>query len=163
MLITSDDEEQIIKLQEVLQQDFEMMDLGTAKNYLRAEIEYHQTRLWIHQKTYINRLLDRFKMTNCNISSLPMDPVVILTRETGTPATDPHEYRVLVGSLIYLTNTRPKVCFAVSNVSRYMDKPQVAHLHAAKLILKYLKGTINFGLHFPLQEQGKLYSYADVD
>jgi hypothetical protein len=112
----------------------------------RALYEFRQS------PKYINRLLDRFRMTNCNMSSLPMDPAVILTRETGTLATDPHEYRALVGSLIYLTNTRPDVCFAVSNVSRYMDKPQVAHLQAAKLILKYLKGTIDFGLHFPSQD-----------
>jgi hypothetical protein len=102
-------------------------------------------------------------MTKCKTSRLLTDPIVILTRKTSISDTDPHEYRALVGSLIYLTNTCPYIYFAVGNISRYMDKPQIAHLQAAKLILKYLRDTIDFGLHFSSNGYEGLYSFADAD
>lgn len=80
-----------------------------------------------------------------------------------SPDFDPKLYRSLVGSLIYVTNTRPDICYAVSCVSGYMDNPQDAHSNAAKQILRYLKGTMDFALHLSSKGTPNLYSYADAD
>jgi len=71
----------------------------------------------------------------------------------------------MVGSLRYLCNSRPDICFAVGVISRYMHHPRKVHLLAAKRVLRYIKGTIGFGLLFPEnnQEQTELVGYSDSD
>ena len=81
-----------------------------------------------------------------------MDPNLTLQKDMGSEYADPELYRSLVGSLIYLTNTRPDICYAVSNVARYMAAPQIPHYQAAKRILRYLRGSADFGLLFPSQQ-----------
>jgi hypothetical protein len=81
----------------------------------------------------------------------------------GTPCVNPQLYRSLVGSLIYLTNTRSDICYAMSSVSRYMDRPEQAHFAAAKRILRYLAGTCDYGLFLPPENSQQLTTYADAD
>ena len=73
-------------------------------------------------------------MQACNPVSLPMDPGESLSREINSPKIDPTLYKSLVGNLIYVTNTRPDICYAVSNVSRYIDSPEDKHFQVAKQI-----------------------------
>jgi hypothetical protein len=89
----------------------------------------------------------RFKIESCKPSKLPMDSECQLSKKMGTQPVDPQFYCSLVGSLIYITNTRLDICFVVSSVSRFMDAPEQAHLQLAKQILQYLKGTVDFALH----------------
>ena len=92
-----------------------------------------------------------------------MDPSIKLRKDMDSPDFDSKLYRSLVGSLIYVTNTHPDICYAVSCFSRYMDNPHETHWHAAKQIFRYLKGTISFALHFSNKGNPNLHSYADVD
>jgi hypothetical protein len=92
-----------------------------------------------------------------------MHPKTVLQKQTGTSKVDPQLYRAVVGSLIYMTNTRPDICHVVSIVSRYMDSPELAHFQAAKQILRYLKGTINYGLLFSSEEDPHLHTFADAN
>jgi len=115
-----------------------MTDLGLAANYLGIEIVQHELGIFLHQQSYIQKMLERFSMQNCNSAKLPIDPKLLLCKDTGTPPVDSQTYRSIVGSLLYATNTHPDICFAISFVSRYMDTPQQNHLQAAKYILCYL-------------------------
>jgi hypothetical protein len=72
-------------------------------------------------------------------------------------------YRQLVGSLIYLTLTRPDITFAVGIVGRFMQKPKKPHLEAVRRILRYVKGTIDFGLLYNKGEACKVVGYCDAD
>jgi len=72
-------------------------------------------------------------------------------------------YSQMIGSLMYLTNTRPDICFAVNTLSQYMVEPRRVHLIAAKHILRYLKGTIEFGLQYVSDRKIRLQGYADSD
>jgi hypothetical protein len=119
-------------LQQALQQALWMNDLGEARQYLGAKFEYYPSGIFIHQRTYIRKLLKKFQMESCKPTKLPMDPGCHLSKKMGTKLVDPHFYRSLVGSLIYVMNTRPNVCFVVSSISRYMDKHEEAHLQAAR-------------------------------
>ena len=71
-------------------------------------------------------------------------------------------YRFFVGSLIYVTNTRPDVCYAVSCVARYMASPEQAHFQAAKRILRYLKGTMNYVLLFLSSITNVYHTFTDA-
>jgi hypothetical protein len=163
LLLTGDDPTEIHHIQEALKSEFEMTNLGLAHSSLGAEIEYKINGLFIHQKGYVQKLLEKFGLQTCNPTKLPMDPHDQLQKHTRMPRVDPLLYRSLVGSLIYLTNTMPDICFAVSNVSKYMDQPEEAHYQAAKHILRYLRGTLDYGLFMPAENNIELHTYADAD
>ena len=146
-----------------LSKRFKITDLGTASNYLGTEIEYHDSGIYLHQLSYIKSMLRRLSLQNCNSVKLPMDPKLQLSKDIGTPYVNPHTYRSMVGSLLYATNTRPDICYAVSVISRYMEQPQQAHLQAAKHVLRYLRGTMTHGLFFPRNNSTILHTYVDAD
>ena len=67
----------------------------------------------------------------------------------------------MIGSLMYLTNTRPDICFAVNTLSQYLTDPRHVHLTAAKHILRYLKGTIDYGIKYEVNQKINLEGYVD--
>ena len=85
-------------------------------------------------------------MLDCKPISTPMDPNVRLQEDKGKDLEDVSMFRQLVGSLIYLTLTRPDISYVVGVVSRYMSNPKKPHLDAVRRILRYVKSTINFGI-----------------
>ena len=119
--------------------------------------------IFISQKAYIRKLLKKFNRLECNSSLLLADPKIQLSKHMGMTPTNPKTYRSIVGSLIYLTNTRPDISFAVGSVSRYMENPEIAHLQAAKKILQYLKGTEDHRLFFSTESTNDLHTNIDVD
>lgn len=97
---------------------------------------------------YAKKVIERFGMQDAHPVSIPMEKNQILDADTNGKTTV-FPYREAVGSLLYLANgTRPDICFAVNFVSRYMEKPTELHVRAVKRIIKYLKGTLNFGLFY---------------
>nr|GEV82734.1 retrovirus-related Pol polyprotein from transposon TNT 1-94 [Tanacetum cinerariifolium] len=100
-------------------------------------------------------------------SSDPVDTPLVekskLDEDTKEKAVNPTHYRGIVGTLMYLTASRPDVTFAVCMCARYQAKPTEKHLHAVKIIFKYLRGIINRGLWYPKYSSIALISYADVD
>ncbi|XP_017239877.1 secreted RxLR effector protein 161-like [Daucus carota subsp. sativus] len=86
-----------------------------------------------------------------------------LTSSGGVPLNDATPFRQLVGSLIYLTITRPELCYSVSVVSQFMQHPTYQHWDAAKRILRYIKGTLDYGLMYRNCEKIQLVGYTDAD
>jgi len=84
-------------------------------------------------------------------------------KEDGAPKTDGKAYKNLVGSLLYLTATRPDIHFAVNYLSRFMQDPSQNHLVAAKRVLRYLKGTAGFGMHFVKSSSVNIVGFSDSD
>ena len=76
---------------------------------------------------------------------------------------DMTHYRQIIGSLIYLTNTRLDICFSMNTLSQYLVQPRQVHLVAAKHVMRCLKGTIEFGLYYDNSHEYRLYGYTDVD
>jgi hypothetical protein len=72
-------------------------------------------------------------------------------------------YRQMVGSLMYLTNTRPKICFVVNTPSQYMEQRIQVHLVATKHVIRYLKGTLDYGLRYVTDHEFMLYGYSNLD
>ena len=78
----------------------------------------------------------------------PMDSNLKLLNDDSSELVDVTQYRQIIGSLIYLTNTRPNICFAVNTLSQYLVQPRRVHLIAAKHVMRYMKGTISFDLYY---------------
>jgi hypothetical protein len=72
-------------------------------------------------------------------------------------------YRELIGSLMYLVNTRPDICFAVNTLTQHMVEPRLVHWMAAKLMLRYLRGTVGYGLRYVSSGDVKLQGYTYFD
>lgn len=125
---------------------FEMTDLGRLSYYLGIEVEQNQGNIVLKQSSYAKKILEKAGMKDCNPTRYPMDPKEQISKDEMGKTVDTTMYKSLVGSLRYLVNTRPDIAYAVGVVSRYMERPTVLHLSAVKRILRYLKGTLHFGL-----------------
>eukprot|EP00253_Pinus_taeda_P026117 PITA_26117 len=98
-----------------------MTDLGYVHYYLGIEVTQHPKSIFLSQKKYIADLLNRFGMTERNPLTTPMEQNLKLTSIEGKELEDATKYRQLIGSLIYLTTTRPDISFAVGILSRFMQ------------------------------------------
>jgi hypothetical protein len=87
-------------------------------------------------------------MTGCNLANTLMEEKLKLSWESTAKEVDPTHYRRLIGSLRYLVHTRPDLAFAVGYMSRFMERPTMEHLQAVKQILRYVVGTLDYGLHY---------------
>ncbi|XP_044452372.1 secreted RxLR effector protein 161-like [Triticum aestivum] len=105
-------------------------------------------------------------MKDCNPSHVPMKPRLILSKKSEAHAVDAMEYRSVVRKLGYLTNTRPDLAYSVGIVSRFMEAPMMEDWAAVENILRYIKGTTNFGcvyLREKKKEMVELLGYSDSD
>ncbi|XP_061345127.1 uncharacterized mitochondrial protein AtMg00810-like [Gastrolobium bilobum] len=143
--------------------EFEMTDLGLMRYFLGLEVRQDESGIFVSQEAYAKGILEKFKMSDCNPVSTPMEPDVKLSRYDGGEKVDPSVYRSLVGSLRYLTCTRPDLCLSVGIISRFMEEPSYTHWKAAKRILRYVQGTISQGLHYSKSNKYKLTGYSDSD
>ncbi|GMI95429.1 cysteine-rich RLK (RECEPTOR-like protein kinase) 8 [Hibiscus trionum] len=108
-------------------QEFEMTDLGLMKFFLGFEVRQVETGIFLSQETYAKEILKKYKMTNCNLVSTPMEPGEKLSKFDGGERFDASRYRSLVGSLRYLTCTRPDLSLSVGIVSQFMEEPVHSH------------------------------------
>ncbi|XP_061357068.1 secreted RxLR effector protein 161-like [Gastrolobium bilobum] len=143
--------------------EFEMTDLGLMRYFLGLEVRQDKSGIFVSQEAYAKGILEKFKMTDCNPVSTPMEPGLKLSKYDGRERVDPSYYRSLVGSLRYLRCTRTDLCLSVGIISRFMEDPGCTHWKAAKRILRYVKGTISQGLHYSKSDKYKLTGYSDSD
>ncbi|KAE8676644.1 hypothetical protein F3Y22_tig00111582pilonHSYRG00249 [Hibiscus syriacus] len=151
------------EFKDVMMKEFEMTDMGLMAYYLGIEVKQQNDGIFISQKSYAKEILKKFKMENCKPISTPAEYGIKMTKHEEGESVDPTFFKSLVGSIRYLTCTRPDILHAVGLVSRYMESPTTTHFKAAKRILRYLKGTIDFGLFYSVSNYYKLVGYSDSD
>eukprot|EP00253_Pinus_taeda_P025698 PITA_25698 len=161
LLMTGKNESYIASIKKELRKGFEMIDLGYVHYYLGIQVAQHSKSIVLSQKKYIGDLLNKFGMTKCNPVTTPMEQNLKLTSIEGKEFEDATKYRQLVGSLNYLTTTRPDISFLVGILSKFMQKPCEGHWFAAKRVLKYLKGTQAFGVKYTQVGDFSLIGYSD--
>lgn len=119
--------------------------------------------LTLYQRKYTLDLLEDAGVLGSKPCSTPMEHTLRLQKDSGTPLADVTSYRRLVGRLLYLTHTRPDICFAVSQLSQFLHSPTSAHFDAAIRVLKYLKSSPATGLFFSANNDLKLKGFSDSD
>jgi hypothetical protein len=102
-------------------------------------------------------------MMDCKSMTTPMTTNPKLLCDTSSEIVDATLYRQMIGSLMYLTNTRPNICFVVNTLSQYMVEPRHVHLIATKHVMRYLKGTIEYGIKYDADCEFRLHGYSDSD
>uniref|UniRef100_A0A2N9GWD9 Integrase catalytic domain-containing protein n=1 Tax=Fagus sylvatica TaxID=28930 RepID=A0A2N9GWD9_FAGSY len=163
MIITGDDTAGICDLQKFLSQQFEMKDLGILSYFLGLEVTYSSDGYYLSQAKYASDLFSKAGLTDSKTVFTPLELNVKLNTTDGEPLSDATLYRQLVGSLVYLTVTRPDLAYDVHLVSQFMSAPRSTHYAVVLRILRYIKGTLFYGLHFSAQSSLELRAYADAD
>ena len=163
LIFTGNDLKLCAEFKASMQSEFDMTDLGRMKYFLGVEIHQTEAGIFLCQGKYASEILARFGMGSCNAVNNPMVPGTKLSSQEKGEEIDRTEYKQLIGSLIYITTTRPDIMYAVSFLSRFMATPKEGHLLAAKRILRYLKGTMNFGIFYKRSSDNTLKGYTDSD
>ena len=147
----------------VMTKEFEMTNIGLMAYYLGIEVKQMEDGIFISQEGYEEDILKKFEMLNSNLVSTPVECGVKLSKHDNEEKVNPTFFKSMVGSLRYLTCIRPDILFGTVLVNRYMEAPTMTHLKAAKRILCYLKGTLDYGLLYSPSKDFKLVGYSDSD
>ncbi|KAL4018293.1 hypothetical protein IC575_021884 [Cucumis melo] len=150
-------------LKKAMTQEFEMTDIGLMSYYLAIEVKQSEEGIFISQERYTREILEKFNMMNSKPVATPIETGTKLSKHEEGDDVDPSYFKSLVGSLRYLTCTRPDILFSVGLVSRFMESPTTTHLKVAKRILRYLRGTLDYGLFYSSSKEFKLEGYCDND
>ena len=146
-----------------LHSEFAMTDLGDLHFFLGIAVQRSADGLFLSQRQYAADVLQRAGMAECHSSMTPIDTQAKLSSVDGELLPDATEYRSLAGALQYLTLTRPDISYAVQQICLHMHAPRVPHLALVKRVLRYVRGTIDFGLHLSASPSTTLTAYSDAD
>ncbi|KAM2328062.1 hypothetical protein ACFXTH_014569 [Malus domestica] len=140
-----------------------MSDLGLLHHFLGLGIIQTNKSIFIHQKKYAKSLLEKFGLKDCKAVKTPLAIDDKLSKENGSVDADESLYRIMVGSLLYLTATRPDLMYASCLLARFMNKPTRKHMGTAKRVLRYVQGTLDFGIEYVKGKAAVLIGYCDSD
>ncbi|KAG8493852.1 hypothetical protein CXB51_011146 [Gossypium anomalum] len=163
LLVTGSKDVLIEDFKKQMQDIFEMTDLGLMTYFLGMEVNQKEQSIFISQQAFALKVLSKFSMSKCKPASTSIALGEKLSSTSEHDRVDEKGYRSLVGCLLYLIATRPDTLYAVSLLSRFMHCCNIAHFKAAKRVLRYVKGTLNFGVKFGRAEELKLVGYSDSD
>ena len=163
IVYTGSSEELIDEFKTEMMRRYEMTDLGLLYHFLGMAVIQTESCIFINQKKYALTLLDKFGLKQCKPVSTPLVATEKLCKDDGSDPADENEYRQIVGSLFYLTATRPDIMFAASLLARFMHCPTKKHYGTAKRVLRYIQGTIDFGIEYQKGKEAILIGYCDSD
>jgi hypothetical protein len=154
---------ELTNFKHAIKYEFEMTDLGIMKYFLGIKVDQSTKGIFVCQKKYATDIIKRLCMEECNPAETPIPLGTKLSKKYEGPTVEPTLYKSLVGSLLYLTTTRPNIMYAAILVSRYMESPKDSHWKMVKQILRYVAGTLNFGLWYTQSDDNHLSGHTDSD
>ncbi|GJW64870.1 retrovirus-related pol polyprotein from transposon TNT 1-94 [Tanacetum coccineum] len=151
------------RFEKLMHSRFEMSLMGEMKFFLGLQIHQSPKGIFINQAKYALEILKKHNMDNCHSIGTPLATKPKLDVDLSGEPVDQSDYRSKIGSLMYLTSSRPDLVQAVCYCARYQARPTQKHLKEVKRIFKYLKGTINMGLWYPKDSGFELTAFSDAD
>ncbi|GJS44981.1 putative ribonuclease H-like domain-containing protein [Tanacetum coccineum] len=142
---------------------FQMSSMGELIFFLGLQVKQNKEGIFISQDKYVAEILKKFDLVSMKTTITPMETKVALTKDEEAVDVDVHLCRSMIGSLMYLTASRPDIMFAVCAGSHFQVTPKTSHLNAMKRIFKYLKGKPNLGLWYPRESPFNLEAFSDSD
>ncbi|GKB16822.1 putative ribonuclease H-like domain-containing protein [Tanacetum coccineum] len=142
---------------------FQMSSMGELTFFLGLQVKQKPNGIFISQDKYVDEILKKFDFANVKSASTPIETQKPLVKDEEASDVDVHLYRSMIGSLMYVTASRPDIMFAVCACSRFQVTPKTSHLTAVKRIFRYLKGKPKLGLWYPRESTFDLESYSDSD
>ncbi|GJT09420.1 putative ribonuclease H-like domain-containing protein, partial [Tanacetum coccineum] len=142
---------------------FQMSSMGELTFFLGLQVKQKPNGIFISQDKYVAEILKKFDFASVKTASTPIETQKPLVKDEEASDVDVHLYRSMIGSLMYVTASRPDIMFAVCACSRFQVTPKTSHLSAVKRIFRYLKGKPKLGLWYPRESSFDLESYSDSD
>ncbi|KAJ9561108.1 hypothetical protein OSB04_006268 [Centaurea solstitialis] len=133
------------KFESLMQSQYKMSMMGELTYFLGLQVKQSENGIFISQGNYVRDMLKKFDLTACSEMKTPMAPPLKLDKDSNGKSVDVSTYRGMIGSLLYLTASRPDIMYATCLCARYQADPKESHLKAVKRIFRYLKGTPNLG------------------
>ncbi|GJX55651.1 putative ribonuclease H-like domain-containing protein [Tanacetum coccineum] len=124
-------------------------------------VQQNKKGIFISQDKYVHEILRKFNYSDVKSASTPTDLEKPLVQDGDAADVDEHLYRSMIGSLMYLTTSRPDIMFAVCACARFQVSPKTSHLLAVKRIFRYLKGKPSLGLWYSKDSPLELVAYTD--
>ncbi|XP_071704307.1 secreted RxLR effector protein 161-like [Rutidosis leptorrhynchoides] len=140
-----------------------MSSLGAINFFLGLQVDQTEKGIFLHQSKYVADILSRFKIEDERIAKNPLWVNHMITPKNTGAKVNPTIYRAIIGSLMYLTASRPDIMLATCLCFHYQAQLNVNHMLAAKKIMRYLKGTPSLGLWYPCKYGFDLTAYSDSD
>ena len=146
-----------------MQGEFEMSMMSELTYFLRLQVKQLKQETFLSQSKYCFDLLKKFELENCKEVASLIAPNCYMDSDEVQKQIDATKYKGLIGSLLYLTTSRPDIQFSVCMCAIFQSNPKESHYKAAKRILKYLKGTINVGLWYLGNSKINLTGFSDSE
>ncbi|GKV48080.1 hypothetical protein SLEP1_g54916 [Rubroshorea leprosula] len=163
IIITGNDLSGISTLKVYLHTKFSIKDFGPLKYFLGIEVTQTPNGIVLSQRKYALDILTKAGMIGARPSAFPMEQHHHLNSESGEPIPDPSQYHRLVGRLLYLTITRPDICYSVGILTQFMQNPKKDHFEAAMRMLRYIKSSPGQGIMLSSINRPQLTAYCDAD
>ncbi|GKA27116.1 putative ribonuclease H-like domain-containing protein [Tanacetum coccineum] len=148
--------------EKLMHEKFQMSSMGELTFFLGLQVQQKKDGIFISQDKYVE-ILKKFGFTEVKTASTLMETQKPLLKDKDGEEVDVHMYMSMIGSLMYLTSSRPNIMFAVCAYARYQVSPKVSHLYAVKRIFRYLKGQPKLGLWYPKDFPFDLVAYTNSD
>ena len=140
-----------------------MSMIGELTHFLRLQIRQQDSGTFLSQSKYAKNLVKKFGLGFASSVRTPISPNVKLTVDLIGKSVNLSLYRSMVGSLLYLTASRPDISYSVGVCARYQDNPKESHMTVLKRIIKYVKTTAKFGVWYSKDTSDVLVGYSDPD
>ncbi|CAL2226198.1 unnamed protein product [Prunus armeniaca] len=148
LIFTGNDMSMCEEFKKLMMLEFDMSNLGKMRYFLGVEVLQNSDGIYVSQRKYVHEVLERFGMNNRNLVKNPIVPGCKLSKDEKGAKVDASVFKQVVGSLMYLTTTRPDLMYGVSLISRFMSCPTEQHWLVAKRLLRYLKGMTSLGIFY---------------
>ncbi|GJR15339.1 putative ribonuclease H-like domain-containing protein [Tanacetum coccineum] len=149
------------EFEKLMKDKFQMSSMGELTFFLGLQVQQKKNGIFISQDKYVHEILRKFNYSNVKSASTPIDLEKPLVQDGDAADVDEHLYRSMIGSLMYLTASRPDIMFAVCACARFQVSPKTSHLLAVKRIFRYLKGKPSLGLWYSKDSPLELIAYTD--
>nr|GEV33864.1 uncharacterized mitochondrial protein AtMg00810-like [Tanacetum cinerariifolium] len=163
IIFGSTDKDMCKAFEKLMKDKFQMSSMGELTFFLGLQVKQKKDGIFISQDIYVAEILRKFSLTDGKSASIPIDTKKPLLKDSDGEDVDVHTYRSMIGSLMYLTSSRPDIMFAVYACACFQVTPKTSHLHAVKRIFRYLKGKPHLGLWYPKDSPFSLMAYSDSD
>ncbi|GJV80755.1 putative ribonuclease H-like domain-containing protein [Tanacetum coccineum] len=152
-----------VEFEQMMHKRFQMSSMGELTFFLGLQVQQKGDGIFISQDKYVADILKKFDFVTVKTASTPIETNKALIKDEEAEDVDVHLYRSMIGSLMYLTASRPDIMFAVCACARFQVTPKISHLHAVKRIFRYLKGQPKLGLWYPRDSPFDLEAFSDSD
>ncbi|GJU44053.1 putative ribonuclease H-like domain-containing protein [Tanacetum coccineum] len=151
------------EFEHMMHKRFQMSSMGEFTFFLGLQVKQKDDGIFISQDKYVADILKKFDFATVKTTSTPMETNKALLKNEEAADVDVHLYRSMIGSLMYITASRPNIMFVVCACARFQVTPKTSHLYVVKRIFRYLKGHPKLGLWYPRDSPFELEAFSDSD